>query len=80
MYYLAPDGKLMAASVNARGSAFEIGPAQSLFETSLRSTGGALKLYDASADGQRFLVNIVVDDPRAAPMTLVVNWPAGLKK
>ena len=79
-FYLAPDGKLMAATVNGRGSTFEIGAAQALFETTLRSTVGALKLYDASADGQQFLINTIVDDPRAASLTLVVNWQAGLKK
>jgi serine/threonine protein kinase len=81
IFYLAPDGKLMAATVNGRGSTFEIGSAQSLFETSLRlQVGTNPTFYDASADGERFLLNILVDDPRAAPMTLVVNWPAGLKK
>ena len=80
IYYLAPDGKLTAATVNGRGSTFEIVAAHSLFETSLRSSAGNFKVYDASADGERFLVNTIVDDPNAAFMTFVVNWPAGLKK
>jgi hypothetical protein len=33
-----------------------------------------------SADGQRFLINTAVDQPMSAPITLVVNWTAGLKK
>lgn len=36
--------------------------------------------YDVSADGQRFLVNTVVDEGTSGPITLVVNWPALLKK
>ena len=36
--------------------------------------------YDVSADGQRFLVNTVVDETASTAITLVVNWTAGLKK
>jgi hypothetical protein len=34
--------------------------------------------YDVSPDGQRFLVN--TQDGAVAPLTIVVNWPAALKK
>jgi hypothetical protein len=34
--------------------------------------------YDVSPEGQRFLVNTVSE--AVAPLTIVVNWPAGLKK
>jgi hypothetical protein len=33
-----------------------------------------------SADGQRFLVNTVAEEAAHVPITVVVNWPAGLKK
>ncbi len=36
--------------------------------------------YDVSPDGQRFLVGTVVDDAPATPVTIVLNWPASLKK
>ena len=36
--------------------------------------------YDVSADGQRFLVNTLVEETASAAITLVVNWTAGLKK
>jgi hypothetical protein len=35
---------------------------------------------DVSPDGQRFLVNTRVEEAASAPITLVVNWPALLKK
>jgi hypothetical protein len=41
--------------------------------------GPARFVYDVSADGQRFLVNTLVETA-AEPVTLVVNWPALLKK
>jgi hypothetical protein len=37
--------------------------------------------YDVSADGQRFLVNTLMQEATsAAPITIVVNWTALLKK
>jgi hypothetical protein len=37
--------------------------------------------YDVSVDGQRFLVNTLTEDTTStAPITLVVNWTAALKK
>jgi hypothetical protein len=37
-------------------------------------------MYDVSPDGRRFLVNTLVEEAAPAPITLVVNWPALLKK
>jgi Tol biopolymer transport system component len=42
--------------------------------------GGSNAKYDMSADGQRFLINTFVEEPTAAPITLVVNWYEGLRK
>jgi len=39
-------------------------------------TGGRYP-YDVSADGQRFLVNTIVEATALPPITLVVNWAAG---
>jgi hypothetical protein len=68
----------MAAPVSGEGSAFQVGAVQSLFETRARA-GVNAKPYDVSADGQRFLINTLVD-AASAPITLVVNWTAALKK
>jgi Tol biopolymer transport system component len=80
IFYLAPDKKLMAAPVNGQNSAFEKGAVRSLFNTRAPSTINPRSAYDVSPDGQRFLVNTLADDDAAAPITLVVNWPALLKK
>jgi Tol biopolymer transport system component len=78
IFYLGPDGKLVSAAVNGAGSAFEVGAVRPLFDT--RASGPGF-LYDVSADGQRFLVNTLAEEVSAsAPITLVVNWPALLKK
>jgi eukaryotic-like serine/threonine-protein kinase len=76
IFYLAAGGRLMAAAVNGNTS-FEVGAARPLFTFRPRGLAGAS--YDVSADGQRFLVNALVD-VAPQPVTLVVNWLAGLKK
>ena len=81
LYYLAPDGKLMAVDVKA-GATFEAGVAKPLFPIRRREPISASDLfsYDVSADGQRFLVDTDTGDVTSAPLTAIVNWTAGLKK
>ena len=67
----------MSAAVNGASSAFEVGAVRPLFD--LRP-GGSRSVYDVSPDGQRFVVNTLAEQATAAPITLVVNWPALLKK
>jgi len=50
LFYLAADNKLMAAEVNIKGSALEIGAVRPLFETHTALRG---RDYDVSADGQQ---------------------------
>lgn len=77
LFYLAPDNKLMAAAVSGQGSAFEVGAVRPLFDT---GATGPFSSYDVSSDGQRFLVNTPAEEATSAPITLVVNWTALLKK
>jgi eukaryotic-like serine/threonine-protein kinase len=77
IFYLSPDNKIMAAEVKESGSSFEVGAVRALFETRPYRTGGAA--FDVTPDGQRFIINYMAEQPTAA-ITLVVNWPADLKK
>jgi hypothetical protein len=36
--------------------------------------------FDVSADGKRFLLNMLVDESGGAPLTIVLNWTADLKR
>jgi hypothetical protein len=36
--------------------------------------------YDVTADGQRFLVALQPEGRSGIPLTVVMNWDAGLKK
>jgi WD40 repeat protein len=78
IYYLAPDNKLMAASVNGRGSSFEVGVVKPLFD--IRAVPVQRYPFDVSADGQRFLINTLPEQASSAPITVVLNWTAGLQK
>jgi Tol biopolymer transport system component len=81
LYYIALDGKLMAAQITARPATIEPGTPVVLFQT--RIVGGGTDVfvgnnYGVSGDG-RFLINTVLEEA-PSPITLLQNWTAGLKK
>jgi Tol biopolymer transport system component len=78
LYFIAPDGKLMAAAVHASGSSFEAQTPVSLFPTGVLAAGAGVgkPQYDVSADG-RFLINQPVETGVATPITLILNWRSG---
>jgi Tol biopolymer transport system component len=81
LFYLSPDRRIMSVDVRASGTTFELSTATVLFEAPVDSaTTATANRYDVSADGQRFLVNAPVENAGPAPITVVVNWTAGLKK
>ena len=77
IFYLSPDNKLMVAAVNGKGPSIEVGAVRPLFQT---NSIGSASTYAVSADGQRFLINTVPEQAASAPITVVLNWTAGLKK
>jgi len=76
IFYLSSDNKMMATEVKASGSSFEVGATHALFGT---RPYGVFGRFDVSADGQRFAIPYEAGQPSAA-ITLVVHWPAELKK
>lgn len=78
IYYLAEDRKLMAVPVGA-GPAFGIPKA--LFQTRVLAGVNPLRMsYVPSRDGRRFLVNMQSGEPVPNPITVVLNWTAGIKR
>ena len=73
-YYLSTDHKLMAVPITV-GTSVTPGTPQPLFAADI--TG-----YTPSSDGQRFLMNVPVGGqaPAASPITVVLNWTAGLER
>jgi eukaryotic-like serine/threonine-protein kinase len=78
IFYLDLDNNLMAAAVNEKEGSFDVGGVKPLFGT--HAAQGGRYRYDVSADGQRFLINTVPEQTASAPITVVLNWTAGLKK
>jgi Tol biopolymer transport system component len=79
LYYIAPDRKLMAVAVKT-GAAFEALVPAALFQTQIASTLTTGHDYAVSADGKRFLIIGTLEKPeQPEPMTVLVNWMAGLK-
>lgn len=79
LFYLSPQAKMMAAEVVAGAQDFRVGTVRELFALSgLGAVPGYL--YDVTSDGQKFLVIQDFVHTSTAPLTLVVNWDAELKK
>ena len=85
IFYLAADGKLMAVKTQTAPQ-FEAAAPKTLFDPLIKR-GPAPPFvffrYDVTADGKRFLVNsvsTVPDSSASAPITVVVNWLAALKR
>jgi serine/threonine protein kinase/Tol biopolymer transport system component len=74
LYYVTPDGKLMAAAVNGTGSVFQSSPPQPIL-SSVRIQGDTdRQRYQASSDGARFMVNAAVENANPRVLTVVLNW------
>ncbi|MGE0445292.1 MAG: TolB family protein, partial [Vicinamibacterales bacterium] len=85
LFYLANDLKLMAVPIAAGrdAQALDPGAPMPLFQTQVvytNSLGMEKPNYAVAPDGQRFLINTVTGDPQPSPITVVLNWPALLKK
>jgi Tol biopolymer transport system component len=82
LYYFGPGGDVMAVEVKP-GAVLKFGQPKVLFHAGrFPVSNGPAYLWDAMADGSRFLINVAEEEtnPAATPLTLVENWAAGLKK
>jgi Tol biopolymer transport system component len=74
LYYIGPDGEMMAAPITATGTTLEPGAPVALFPTRIFGGGadnGQGRQYDVTRDG-RFLINLL--DDASSPITLIQNW------
>ena len=88
LFYLSADRRIMAVDVGTT-SQFEARIPKALFQTRIVGSGLGLGLgetayifrYSVTADGKRFLINSEQAETGAAsqPITVVLNWAAGLK-
>ena len=71
LFFGARGGKLMVVEALPNG---DFGDPKELFQ--LRGA----RDYAVAADGQRFLVDVSLEDPSSAPATVVLNWTGDSKK
>ena len=78
IFYLTPSGMLMAVPVNS-ASIFATGTPAPLFQIHGRAPISSTDVfsYDVAKDGKRFLVNRYVKPEHVAPLTILLNAPAG---
>ena len=75
LFYIATDGKLTAVPVTTDGPAFAAGTPHALFDVDVPETSAPYPGdYAVTADGQRFFVNTVVDQPTRPALTVILNW------
>ena len=77
LYYLAPDGTLMAVPMATTGRAPEMGAPVALFQPRILYGGtptvGNTWQYDVAPDG-RFLINVTAGAAVTAPITVIQHW------
>lgn len=79
LFYVASDNTIMSAEVKASASSFVVGAVKPLFKTRPYFGLFTANLFDVTGDGQRFIVPYE-EGQSGRTITLVVNWPAALKK
>jgi eukaryotic-like serine/threonine-protein kinase len=67
---------IMGCTLAPKGADVEVGTPQRLFHASMPGVGTG---FDVSPDGKRVLVNLA-EGETAAPLKVISNWPAQLKK
>jgi Tol biopolymer transport system component len=80
IFYLHRDDRIMAVEVKTGRSrdqlAFETGIPRKLFD--VRAYG--LLSFTVTPDGQRFLVNTKIGEEKSPSVSVILNWPALLKR
>ena len=67
-------------AVSSEGATFEAGAQHPLFGVEVPEPIGPYPThYAVTADGQRFLVNTVIDQPTRPALTVILNWTGLLK-
>jgi Tol biopolymer transport system component len=81
LFFLARNRTLMSVEVTGTGATFNHGPPRALFPTAVTwlENQAMGRHYAPSRDGRRFLIANATDRARSMPITVVLNWAAGLE-
>jgi eukaryotic-like serine/threonine-protein kinase len=72
LYYVTSDGSLMSVAVGGAARNRLFGAPRALFRT--RQVANTRNSFDVSPDGQRFIMNLPLEDSTASPITIITNW------
>ncbi|HEU5162014.1 MAG TPA: protein kinase, partial [Thermoanaerobaculia bacterium] len=75
LYFKSGDDKIMVVEIIAGADSFEASVPEPLFAYRQKEGGWS---YDPSPDGQSFVLNQPLSDASGEPVTVVLNWTAGL--
>jgi eukaryotic-like serine/threonine-protein kinase len=80
LFYRSPDGRLMAVSVSTAADGLQFGRPAALMPLA-EPLGRFTYPYDVALNGDRILALTAAGSERdATPLTVIVNWEAGLRK
>jgi eukaryotic-like serine/threonine-protein kinase len=80
LFYISVDRKMMSVSVSTEATIRAATPRALFAIDVVTPTAPYPGDYAVSGDGQRFLVNSVIDEPTRQTLTVILNWEAVLKK
>ena len=79
LFFVTPDQRMDAAAIDTTGASVVVSRIEQLFQVRVDAAAG-LNAWDVAPDGQRFLIASPVDEPRPPSLSLIVNWPATLRR
>jgi hypothetical protein len=77
LYYVSPANEVMSVETDTTRDSFDFGAPRALFQVPFREAPIQRNVFDVTADGQRFLVNVNAGS-RAGSIAWVLNWIADL--
>jgi Tol biopolymer transport system component len=80
LFYMAPDGSLIATDIVWSQGVPRVGSAHRLFKPNHGTRSFAGTDYAPSLDGQRFLVSEAVGNSAQASLIVTLNWPELLRR
>jgi Tol biopolymer transport system component len=81
LFYRASDGTLMAVPIRVEGAGLDAGTPVALFNRPTVNYSPFRNSYDVSPDGQRFLVNVLIESgDRAGRVHVMIGWATEAKK
>ena len=80
IFFISRDRQMMATTVKTDGAEFDRTPPVALFKTRTVYGYGLFREFTVTPDRQRFLVGTLIGEPKSANPTVILNWPAALKR